>query len=953
MAAAVIALAACNKEKEEIAIVPEETAALKITVKASPDEIKGDAETKTYIDDKTIRWGTGEYMQIGVFDGTATTWGKSDDATADLWDGDTEALFTFDITLSSASGEYTYYGLYPFSSAVSSNNDNAANYKVILPNTQNATASSYDPKAYILVARPESGKTVASADWEAAFRRATALNKITLKNIPEDIKRVTITAPAGVKMAGRRYIDLTTGASGNIYDGTNKVDIKFATKLTGGANMDVWFTSWDTEIAVDSKLTIVAYSNEHTYTRELTVVNKPITFKEGYLNTLNVNMASAVVGDNTELADGDYLILAKNNTNYYALKGEATGTRLVSVNYTGNLSSYTGSGDIVWSIAASGDSYTVKNGTNYLGWTGDNSASLIADAGYTDETCLMDITYNEGTYLLSVHGNSSRKLARNNSNAYFAFYGGTQYKDIVFVPATIDTRTAVTLSFDNNVVNVLTTNYGSFLGQDVKVSPNETAIINNIAWSYEDNDGVIDDFDDGVLSLTGTVGTATVTASFAGDENYLPADNKSYTINVVAPYTASEAYDAATTTEVSGVYVTGIVSAITTAFNSNKVSFTISDDGLTSGKQFTAFSTSVESAADVAVGDGVVLYGTLIKYNNTTPELKSGNTIVSSLRMPAFTSGDENFETHTSVTLSAAAGATLYYTTDGTTPTTSSTVYSSAIAISSTTTIKAIAAKDGLVTGVASKTFTKASAYAITWSDPSNGSITVKHGETTLTSGNTVLTGETITIITTPADGYSLSTLVYNDGSDHDIKTSKSFTMPDHAVTLTATFAAGGGISKGATKVYSISTSTKSDQSFNKLIGNSTSSGNYNHASSKSITLDNHAWTITTTGNGSVVYAGGQQLGAGVKDNVTRDITSVTMSSSAYTGGIETITVSSGTNGSATLAVYVDGVQVETSKSVGSGVTYTLTSIATGTITLVWTQTTAGKNLTIQSIQIN
>ena len=272
------------------------------------------------------------------------------------------------------------------------------------------------------------------------------------------------------------------------------------------------------------------------------------------------------------------------------------------------------------------------------------------------------------------------------------------------------------------------------------------------------------------------------------------------------PYSASEAAAAATATEVPDVYVKGIVSAITTAYNSQygNVSFTISDDGLTSSTQFTAYRTTVASADDVAEGDCVILKGTLQLYtnNNTSkPELLAGNTIQSRLSMPTFASGDENFTTSTSVTLSAASGATIYYTSDGTTPDTNSSTYSSAIPVSSTTTIKAIAEKDGLVTGVASKTFTKVQTYAVTWSAPSNGTMTVKQGETTISSNTQVPQGATINITVSPADGYTLSTLVYNDGSDHDIKSAKSFTMPAHAVSITATFEQSSG---GGTTDYSM-----------------------------------------------------------------------------------------------------------------------------------------------------
>ena len=59
------------------------------------------------------------------------------------------------------------------------------------------------------------------------------------------------------------------------------------------------------------------------------------------------------------------------------------------------------------------------------------------------------------------------------------------------------------------------------------------------------------------------------------------------------------------------------------------------------------------------------------------------------------------------MTLTAEEGAKIYYTTDGTDPTTSSTEYTAAITLTATTTVKAIAAKDGKASTVASKTYTK------------------------------------------------------------------------------------------------------------------------------------------------------------------------------------------------------------------------------------------------------
>ncbi len=71
--------------------------------------------------------------------------------------------------------------------------------------------------------------------------------------------------------------------------------------------------------------------------------------------------------------------------------------------------------------------------------------------------------------------------------------------------------------------------------------------------------------------------------------------------------------------------------------------------------------------------------------------------------------GNTAFTDTTQVTISAESGAEIRYTTDGSTPTASSSLYESALTLSDTTTVKAIAIKDGVSSSVASKTFTKGS----------------------------------------------------------------------------------------------------------------------------------------------------------------------------------------------------------------------------------------------------
>ena len=70
-------------------------------------------------------------------------------------------------------------------------------------------------------------------------------------------------------------------------------------------------------------------------------------------------------------------------------------------------------------------------------------------------------------------------------------------------------------------------------------------------------------------------------------------------------------------------------------------------------------------------------------------------------------SGNSSFTESTQVSMSGPAGAAIHYTTDGSTPTAESTLYSEAFTLTETTTVKAIAIKDGQSSEVATKQFTK------------------------------------------------------------------------------------------------------------------------------------------------------------------------------------------------------------------------------------------------------
>jgi uncharacterized protein YjdB len=177
------------------------------------------------------------------------------------------------------------------------------------------------------------------------------------------------------------------------------------------------------------------------------------------------------------------------------------------------------------------------------------------------------------------------------------------------------------------------------IGEDANVNTNGPAL--TLTSSDED-----------IVSVNGTTitgeaaGKATITATWAETSTFY-GGTKSFEVTVIDPnaeetgteenpYTVEQAIaaiDAGTGTE--GVYATGIVSKIVTAYNSQygNISYNISADGTTSGAQLQAYrgksyeGANFTSADDIKVGDIVVVYGNLTKYN-TTYEFAADNQLV-------------------------------------------------------------------------------------------------------------------------------------------------------------------------------------------------------------------------------------------------------------------------------------------------------------------------------------
>ena len=131
----------------------------------------------------------------------------------------------------------------------------------------------------------------------------------------------------------------------------------------------------------------------------------------------------------------------------------------------------------------------------------------------------------------------------------------------------------------------------------------------------------------------------------------------------------------------------------------------VSDNGMTTTYNPDGSTVVVQSSNSSSSGSNGSSDGNE-NQNNTSNENQNENTVT--VAAPQF-SGETQFTETTQVSMSAESGASIYYTLDGSTPTSGSTLYSAPVTLSDTTTVKAIAIKDGVSSSVTSRTYTKSS----------------------------------------------------------------------------------------------------------------------------------------------------------------------------------------------------------------------------------------------------
>lgn len=162
-----------------------------------------------------------------------------------------------------------------------------------------------------------------------------------------------------------------------------------------------------------------------------------------------------------------------------------------------------------------------------------------------------------------------------------------------------------------------------------------------------------------------------------------------------------------------------VVKNVTIAEGKDAKTFVI-NDGTAEGTLYNTFvGQYYDPNVEVTTGTGFTVTGFLGVYSNKLqliPVKIEGGETVETVATPTFDPAAGEVEAGTAVSiLCATEGAAIHYTTDGTEPTAESALYSAPIVINATTTLKAIAVKEGMLDSkVASATYSIAVAGAVT-----------------------------------------------------------------------------------------------------------------------------------------------------------------------------------------------------------------------------------------------
>ena len=213
----------------------------------------------------------------------------------------------------------TLYVYYPYTA----NGAAEKGAKVDIPANQEPTATSFDGKADIMLAKPITLDATGTTLENLQFARLGAIVKVVLNDGTSSLAGQhisTFSMTAATNLVGRVYVDVVNQELGELYHGQSKtVNAKYTEPLAVGS--DIYLVVYPQTLAAGSTLKFEASTEGYAITKTATL-KEDIALESGKLTTLKVSLAAAnVVKEEAGLAlpfEDDFSWVTTTNSTAYA-----------------------------------------------------------------------------------------------------------------------------------------------------------------------------------------------------------------------------------------------------------------------------------------------------------------------------------------------------------------------------------------------------------------------------------------------------------------------------------------------------------------------------------------------------------------------------------------------------------------------------------------------------------
>lgn len=534
LSAAVAILAGCAQESE---YTPVESTH-KLTV-----EVVENA-TKTYVEGEKIYWSeSGEQLNIIYFADESTS--RRQTAThQDYTLKDNKATFTADFTAIDGAVKYTFGAFYPYAYKYATSSVN-----LVVPQEQTPSATSYDPKADILVTAQPVVTEGLPDNIQFQLVRLVAFAQMTLEGIGEGelIEKVTVSSPA--KPAGAvdfKVHEANTLENAKWYHNYEDITLDMGGRAATGNDV-VWFVAVPTDLS-GSSLTVTVATDKFNYSKTIDLTGKTLNLERANIAKFTITdlvkaekpKAYKLLTDAAELTPGDQVVFCDKNYSTSSAKllaKEADGT---AIKFTDIMEVVDGP-EIV-TVPDNARVFTVENGAL------DGTLSFKAEDGYlygmyddvnwSNTLSVKDVKDEESSWVFTLTSSGAaslynEKYGRYLNNYYsskFNFAGSlnTSYKYYIYYidgtgseseqPAATPLATpVVTAAASGNTITATwnavdgAKDYTVTCGENSQTVTATTATFSDLDYSTEYTVSVIANPSDAAVNAKSEAGSATAT----------------------------------------------------------------------------------------------------------------------------------------------------------------------------------------------------------------------------------------------------------------------------------------------------------------------------------------------------------------------------------------------------------------------------------------------------------